>query len=485
MIMTKRKKNNYNDSHLSATRFASMAFFATLIIATTFVGAISILGPQTASAQTLGTPINLSNNTGRSYLPEIARSGDSFVYVIWRDDTTGNGDIYFKRSTDGGKTFGSLINLSNNVGISEAAKIVATGPYVYVVWSDESANPGKGEIYFRASSNNGASFGSIKNLSSNSGGDSAVPQLRADGTNVYVVWSDDNGAGGRDIYLKRSTNNGVDFGSSKIKVSTSGKASQPTISSQGSFVYVVWRDRSTGNGDIYFKRSTNAGSSFGSSLINLSGSSNSGDSILPLIRSTSSFVYVTWRDASTGNGDIYFRRSTDNGATMQSLKNLSADTIPSGRTDDGPDMDVSGTNVFVTWSSKTGGISDCSFEHILVKKISSNGGTLNPTRDITIDAREPNQQPRISASGNYVYVIWVNLSSCDVQDQVAYISRSTDAGGTFNPRVRISYNGGASDSVTTMISEVIIASSSTGKAYVVAPDETTTTNREILFTIAS
>jgi len=445
----------------------------------------------------LSNELNLSKNSGGSVKPEIAKSGSSFVYVIWRDFTTNGagGDILFKRSTDGGKTFGSTINLSNNAGISEDAKIVATGPYVYVVWSDESASPGKGEIYFRASSNNGASFGSIKNLSSNSGGDSAVPQLRADGaTNVYVVWSDDNGAGGRDIYLKRSTNNGVDFGSSKIKISTSGKASQPTISSQGSFVYIAWRDRSTGSGDIYFKRSTNAGSSFSSSFINLS--NNGGDSTLPLIRSTGIFVYIAWRDASTGNGDIYFKRSTDNGATMQSLLNISADSKVSGNTvgltNEGPDMDVSGTNVYVTWANVIDD-TDPDLPHIdiLVRKISSNGATLNPIKNISNDD-VINHYPRISASGNYVYVTWIRNPDSE-ETLNTYISGSTDAGITFSaPPVLLSSgeSGQGGLGVTSnMIPEVTVASSSTGLAYVVSPELVQSpngaSNMEIIFRIAN
>ena len=48
--------------------------------------------------------------------PQITASGNN-VYVVWSDSTTGNADIFFKRSTDGGATFSSpSINLSNNAG---------------------------------------------------------------------------------------------------------------------------------------------------------------------------------------------------------------------------------------------------------------------------------------------------------------------------------------------------------------------------------
>ena len=47
---------------------------------------------------TLSEPINLSNNDGNSIGPKIAVSERDNVYVIWKDDTSGNGDIFFIRA---------------------------------------------------------------------------------------------------------------------------------------------------------------------------------------------------------------------------------------------------------------------------------------------------------------------------------------------------------------------------------------------------
>ena len=45
---------------------------------------------------------NLSRNNGTSFDPEIITAGDN-LYAVWTDNTTGNGDIYFKRITDRGR----------------------------------------------------------------------------------------------------------------------------------------------------------------------------------------------------------------------------------------------------------------------------------------------------------------------------------------------------------------------------------------------
>ena len=50
--------------------------------------------------------------------PAIAVSGNN-VHVVWDDNTPGNFDILYKRSTDGGASFTEPIkNLSGNAGTS-------------------------------------------------------------------------------------------------------------------------------------------------------------------------------------------------------------------------------------------------------------------------------------------------------------------------------------------------------------------------------
>ena len=72
----------------------------------------------------------------------------------------------FKASTDGGKTFGPKINLSNSAGInSERPDIAASGNNVYVSWWER--NQTSNEPVMRISNDNGKTFGEIIKLSSN------------------------------------------------------------------------------------------------------------------------------------------------------------------------------------------------------------------------------------------------------------------------------------------------------------------------------
>ena len=82
------------------------------------------------------------------------------------------------------------INLSNNVGNSTNPEVAASGNNVYVVWSDTNGAKGEGEdIFFRSSRDNARSFGEPINLSDNKR-NSTNPEVAASGNNVYVAWAD-------------------------------------------------------------------------------------------------------------------------------------------------------------------------------------------------------------------------------------------------------------------------------------------------------
>jgi hypothetical protein len=59
---------------------------------------------------------------------------------------------------DGGKTFGNPINISNTPDArSVGARMIAQGKNVYIAWMD--IKPGQKQVLFRASNDNGQTFG--------------------------------------------------------------------------------------------------------------------------------------------------------------------------------------------------------------------------------------------------------------------------------------------------------------------------------------
>ncbi len=87
----------------------------------------------------------------------MATSGDN-VYITWWSNKTGNDEVMFKASTDGGKTFGDKINLSNSSNSeSQDAQIAASDNNVYVSWWERNAT--SNEPVLRVSNDSGKTFG--------------------------------------------------------------------------------------------------------------------------------------------------------------------------------------------------------------------------------------------------------------------------------------------------------------------------------------
>ena len=165
-------------------------------------------------------------------------------------------------------------------------------------------------------------FSNTTNLSNNIG-HSELPQLALYGNHVYVVWIDDT-LGKRSIYFKRSTDNGCTFGHTIDLGDQKGGSMDPKIAVSGNNVYVVWEHTPGNNGAIFFARSTDNGTTFSSSK-NLG--NNTGFNGFPQIAVSGNNVFVVWHDATHG---ISFARSTDNGTTFSSSKNLGNNTGSNG-----------------------------------------------------------------------------------------------------------------------------------------------------------
>jgi hypothetical protein len=93
----------------------------------------------------------------------MATSGDN-VYITWWSNKTGNDEVMFKASTDGGKTFGDKINLSNSSNSeSQDAQIAASDNNVYVSWWERNAT--SNEPVLRVSNDSCKTFGQLIMLS--------------------------------------------------------------------------------------------------------------------------------------------------------------------------------------------------------------------------------------------------------------------------------------------------------------------------------
>ena len=95
----------------------------------------------------------------------ITTSGEN-VYITWWTNKTGNEEVMFRASTDNGATFGDKINLSNTKEAdSDDAEIAASDNNVYVTWWER--NETSDQPVLRISNDNGKTFGPLLLLATN------------------------------------------------------------------------------------------------------------------------------------------------------------------------------------------------------------------------------------------------------------------------------------------------------------------------------
>ena len=287
-----------------------------------------------------GPDIRLTNNSSGSYYPRIAASGLN-IHVVWMDLRDGNDEIYYKRSTDGGLSWGTDTRLTDDADDSRRPCISVSGSVVHVVWHD--TRDGNYEIYYKRSTDGGLSWETDTQLTDDDGY-SYSSSIAASETNVHVVWNDSRDGNG-EIYYKRSIDGGINWGEETRLTNAELTSFFPSIAVSGEDVHVVWNDWRDGYAaEIYYKRSLDEGMSWEEDMRLTY--DDWGNSIIPSIAVSNPVMHVVWEDNREGNYHIYYKRSEDGG------ENWGEDTLISGigvMSSKESSLAISGSVVHVVW----------------------------------------------------------------------------------------------------------------------------------------
>lgn len=343
---------------------------------------------------------NLTQNDDDSVYPQISSSSDN-IYIVWQESVgsygTTNYDIFFKKSNDNGNSFGSSINLSDNEGFSEHPQIASVGINIYVVWVDESS--GEREIMFSKSSDSGKTFSDSIVISQ----DSISPynvELAAEGQNVYIVWNSFGIEMRNIILLSKSNDAGKTFGE-LTEIGVGDLETYPKIAASADEYYVSWDTKDskgteislikghkdsnnihnvtqlgklnnegidggesqvTADGDqvivswtslvpidkkyVYISNSMNNGNDFGDNIPISSTNSSNVENIL-----INDNTYIVWQDIIDGNEEIFYTKSNANGTSIDKPINVSNSIGIS----ECPSITVSTSGIHMIWEDDTTG----------------------------------------------------------------------------------------------------------------------------------
>ncbi|MFY9965210.1 MAG: sialidase family protein [Nitrososphaeraceae archaeon] len=351
--------------------------------------------------------VNLTNNNEDSVYGQVGSSNNN-TYVVWQESVPGNTDrnyeIFFKKSSDDGNSFGERIQLSDNIGFSEHPQMASDNNNVYVVWADDT-NVNK-QIYFKKSNNGGNSFGEQMLLSD--GNSNAFNQeISSFGDNVYVVWLEKVPYGPYRIMLA-SSNDGANTFHKPITLSENAVAQTfPKISSFDGHVYVAWNveDLPNTRSGVYFISSTDNGMTFGNiSKLNMA-EKDFGE---PQIASSGNQIYVIWGGSDTNKlSSLSFIKSDDNGRSFSELRKINE--TEHCRLNEPSNVEIiadQNERVFIAWQDR---IYTSDKDEIFFASSTDRGETFNGVTNLSNNA-DISECPSIIAVKDTVFATWEDLT---------------------------------------------------------------------------
>jgi hypothetical protein len=356
------------------------------------------------------------------------------VFVAWTETAVSpatTNEIYFARSTDGGRSWSSPLLLSSSTdGIDDAeADVSSDGNSVVVVWLHGSALLTQ-DVQGIVSNDGGATFGSIQDLSGylkGDAGDADTLSVHMSGQYIYVCFEDDVSApgGNEDVYVVASTDGGATFAAPvRINDPAAGSADvdDPELKCSGANAYVVWVDKRTGNDRIYFDRTLDGGVTWGTD-VRLDRESATADSDNPSMSIEGTNIHVVWTDDRNDVGladQVFYVVSNDSGATFSLDKKLGSAAV--GVDADDAKVSASGSNVYVVWADNRNGAPN----DIFFISSSDNGVTFGSDFALDSDAGTiEDQAPHIRSKGDAVFVLY--REEINLLDQV-YLAWSPNHG---------------------------------------------------------
>jgi hypothetical protein len=297
-------------------------------------------GPDT-KLSTNEVSAGLNENMGQS----IVANGRT-VHVVWSDTGIDAGAVFYKRSLDGGITWGDDIRLSGTPGHDTNALLAVSGSNVHVVFIRKAGTP-EAASYYKRSTDGGNTWGPDVLL----GNTKWWPGVAAAGNMVYVSLNTRIDETNSEVFFRRSTDNGATWQPQQQISNAPGRSEDPAIVAAGDYVHLVWndnRDTLPGKGmAVYYRRSPDKGATWGPETA----LTHSPDyTYFPTVCLSGSNVDIAYGDRQTGHYDIYHLHSADLGSTWSPKEQITHTPTDEFY----PAILRDGLNVHLTWMSPAG-----------------------------------------------------------------------------------------------------------------------------------
>jgi hypothetical protein len=262
--------------------------------------------------------------TGIWFTVSAASSGANvdlaYVRQIKNADGSTSRRLYFKRSANGGVSWGSaraMTSTGSNIGDQAIAR--HSNGQVSIAWIGLTS----GNIYMRTSVDGGVSFGAARYVGHSKNSEvGRVVTYRGDlqlaiGTGVtYLAYSSAHDT----LAVRRTLNRGVSWTSAKVLNTSAG--SDYSLAASGSKAVIGYTTSGSGSMAARFRRTTDKGTTWSASRA-LVGATTGTFSTRPQFSYRSGVLAVIFKYGRPGASPIWSRESTDFGTTWSARTRVS------------------------------------------------------------------------------------------------------------------------------------------------------------------
>jgi hypothetical protein len=434
------------------------------------------------------SPIQLSQGDAyHSHQAYLTMDEYDNSYVFWRDDATGNGDIYYSALDMNGSVGIGATRLTDNNAIQQAYYMGAVfDSHHFCIWShyDENgtyvvyrpslrpvADAGPDQVVyegdvvqFDGTSSTGStvdqllSFGPNVRVNSDTGtANQYYPSIAVDGLgNIHVVWMGNRTGkpSEQDAYYAISFDDGKTFSNSQIPFPI-GTVDLPVIDVDANgTAHIAFKGvDEDGYSDIYYTNTTDFGQTFATTVkVNKDDEGREAQSAPELAVSDNGEVYVVWHDPY----GIFFGKSTDGFETSLRVNDPGnyGTLMPSIAVD-------KGSNIYVVWFDSRNRVYPDIMNWDIYASTSTDGG-VSFGADVRVnDDNTTEDQYHPKAAGGEsgeVLVVWEDRRI--PYEEYVFFAKSTDSGASFEPNVQVN------DETTSRGWSPSVAVSSSGEVHV-------------------
>ncbi|NQU85913.1 MAG: PKD domain-containing protein, partial [Mariniphaga sp.] len=314
-------------------RIARKCLYFAFFLFTTLIS-LGTNPPITNNLTNLSEGIAQAANDDR--VPEMVIEGN-IIHTVWNVYVSGSeAYLYYRRSTDLGETWESPQLIYQFKDAAKATdytsqRLAVSGNNVYIGFVDYDYNDnGTGKLYLSTSTNSGASFGAVVELTNSGGGYNSLDHsfIKAEGNNVAIAF---DGSGAKEgVRLLFSSNNGTSFNETTI---TEDNNAMSDFWYDGNQLIVVheyaYYFYGLNTGRVYISVSNDNGASFITSKVSLTYKEENGNErersrcyhdvrYVPKVAKDGNNIHLIFTGYNeNGIWTILYTRSTDNGNSFE------------------------------------------------------------------------------------------------------------------------------------------------------------------------